>query len=216
MGLAMADAAAALSQVDHVAVGLGDFGRPEGFLERQAPHWRRQLIDYGRVPGYDIAEVEELLETGQWLEENVPTSQRTGLIHGDFHLANAMFDMDGPKLAAVVDWELSTIGDTRLDLGWLLATWPGPTTPAAAAVGARPWRGFPTREQLIDRYHASTGGFVDDLEWFEALACFKLAIILEGTHARACAGQAKRATGDWLHAAARGLAEKATGLTREM
>ncbi|MEI7547486.1 MAG: phosphotransferase family protein, partial [Actinomycetota bacterium] len=216
MGLEMACAAAALSEIDYLAVGLEDFGRPEGYLARQAPRWRKQLSEYSQVPGYDASETVGLLQIAQWLEDNVPSSQRTGLIHGDFHLANAMFEMDGPRLAAIVDWELSTIGDTRVDLGWLLATWPGPGTPVAASVGARPWQGFPTREQLIDSYCARSGRIVDDLQWFELLACFKLAVILEGTHARACAGKAKRSTGDRLHAAALGLAAKASGLIQAM
>jgi aminoglycoside phosphotransferase (APT) family kinase protein len=120
-----------------------------------------------------------------------------------------MFDLDGPDLAAIVDWELSTIGDPLLDLGWLLATWPDPDAPPAAAIGVQPWEGFPKADELVSRYAERTTRDVGAIAWYAVLACYKLGIILEGTHARACAGKAPKATGDLLHATTLGLFERA-------
>ena len=97
-------------------------------------------------------------------------------------------------------WELSTIGDPLLDLGWLLATWPSPEGPTPGSIGLRPWDGFPTADELVQRYAERTTRDLSAIEWYGVLACYKLGIILEGTHARACAGKAPKATGDLLHA----------------
>src|SRR5690606_12739196 len=123
-GLSVADAAARLGAVDHVAVGLADFGRPEGFLERQVPRWMAELEGYGELPGYPGPDIPGLDEVASWLEANRPTSWRPGIMHGDFHVANVLVAPDRPEVAAIVDWEMCTIGDPLLDLGWLLATWP--------------------------------------------------------------------------------------------
>src|SRR5262245_10720533 len=200
LGLAMADAISALGAVDHEAAGLGDFGRPAGFLERQVARWRAQLEGSSALPGYPGPEIPGLDAVAAWLERNRPASFRPGILHGDFHLANVLFDLDGPELAAVVDWELSTVGDPLLDLGQLLATWPDSAAPWLVAAAVRPWEGFPTGAELVERYRERSARSLDALVWYEVLACYRLGIILEGTHARACAGRADRATGDALHA----------------
>jgi aminoglycoside phosphotransferase (APT) family kinase protein len=113
-------------------------------------------------------------------------------------------------LAAIVDWELTTIGDPLLDLGWLLATWPDPDGPAmGGTMQVEPWEGFPTAAELVARYRARSDRDCDAVPWYEVLACYKLGIILEGTHARACAGRAPPATGDLLHAMTVALFERA-------
>jgi aminoglycoside phosphotransferase (APT) family kinase protein len=208
MGLAMADAAAALSQVDVDAAGIGDLGRREGYLERQAARWQSQLESYRELPGYTGSELSSVDTVGRWLDGNRPSSWQPGLVHGDFHLANVLFSPSGPALAAVVDWEMATIGDPLLDLAWLITTWPDDDR-AAAILTIEPSSGFPSRDQLIARYRDVSGRDLTALPWFEVLACYKLGIVLEGTHARACAGQADKATGDHLHAAAVGLLERA-------
>jgi aminoglycoside phosphotransferase (APT) family kinase protein len=144
-----------------------------------------------------------------WLEANRPAVFEPGILHGDYHLGNVMVRYDAPDLAAIVDWELSTIGDPLLDLGWLLATWPDPEVPATSVVGVQPWDGFPKAEELVERYRQGTTRDLSRVGWYEVLACYKLGIILEGTHARACAGKAPRATGDVLHATTVGLFERA-------
>ncbi|MDT5291368.1 MAG: hypothetical protein QOF88_6257 [Mycobacterium sp.] len=208
MGLEMVDAAAALSQVDVDAAGIGDLGRREGYLERQAARWQTQLESYREIPGYVGSELSGVDAVARWLDRNRPVTWQPGLVHGDFHLANVLFSPSGPELIAVVDWEMATVGDPLLDLAWLLATWPGGEH-AAPIVLIEPTSGLPTRDELIARYRDVSGRDLTALPWFEVLACYKLGIVLEGTHARACAGQADKTTGDQLHAAALGLLERA-------
>jgi aminoglycoside phosphotransferase (APT) family kinase protein len=208
MGLSMVDAAAALSQVDVDATGIGDLGRRDGYLERQAARWQSQLESYRELDGYAGSELSSVDAVGEWLDRNRPSTWQPGLVHGDFHLANVMFSPSGPALAAVVDWEMATVGDPLLDVGWMLTTWPVDDR-AAAILTIEPSSGFPTRDELVARYRAVSGRDLTALPWFEVLAAYKLGIVLEGTHARACAGQADKATGDFLHAAAVSLLERA-------
>ncbi len=119
--------------------------------------------------------------------------------------------IDGPALAAIVDWELTTIGDPLLDLGWLMATWPLPDAPPGERLTVTPWEGFPTAAELVERYGAQTDRDMRHMDWYAVLACFKLGIILEGTHARAAAGKADKSTGDALHAQTLSLFRRALG-----
>src|SRR6185369_12573617 len=132
MGLEAAAALACLGRVDYQAVGLGDFGRPEGFLDRQVGRWMGELDSYARYEGYRGPEIPGLERVAAWLDANRPRSFTPGILHGDYHLANVMYAHDGPRLAAIVDWEMCTIGDPLLDLGWLIATWPDPEHPGPA------------------------------------------------------------------------------------
>jgi len=212
MGLAMADAAAALGRVDYRAVGLEGFGKPKGYLERQVSRWQSQLDSYAPLQGYPGPQIPHLEEVASWLGENRPRQWQPGIIHGDFHLANMLFRFDGPELAAVVDWELSTIGDPLLDLGWLLATWPDPEGGGFAAATATPFEGFPSRSELVLNYARGSDRDLSHIDWYTVLACYKLGIILEGTYARACAGKAPREVGDLLHAQTLGLFRKAQAI----
>jgi aminoglycoside phosphotransferase (APT) family kinase protein len=209
MGLSLVDAIAALGAIDYRAVGLEGFGRPEGYLERQVGRWRAQLEGYSALVGYPGPDIPGVDRVADWLERHRPDRFLPGILHGDYHLSNVMYRNDGPELAAIVDWELSTIGDPLLDLGWLLATWPGPEGPAAGSIGVQPWSGFPTAEELVARYRERSERDLSAIDWYGVLACYKLGIILEGTHARACAGKAPRATGDVLHATTVALFERA-------
>lgn len=200
MGEAMVDAIVALSRVDPDRVGLSDLGKLDGWVERQVPRWRAQLDGYAKFDGWSgLAALPGVDAICAWLEANRPATMRPGLIHGDFHLANVMFAPDAPELAAVVDWELATRGDPLLDLGWLTATWRDPGE-AEHRVAVTPWDGFPTLEEIVDRYLAATGRSAADARWYSVLAPFKLGAILEGSHARACAGLTPKAIGDQLHA----------------
>lgn len=207
-GLAMVEGIAALGSIDHVAVGLADLGRAEGFLERQVPRWAAQLDSYRELDGYDGPHIPGVEQVGRWLERNRPSAGAPGILHGDFHLANVMVRDDG-ELAAIVDWELCTIGDPLLDLGWMLATWPDEDG-AMATTSVTPWDGFPTASELVDHYAANAERDTGAIDWYTVLACYKLGIILEGTHARACAGRATVATGDLLHGMTLRLFERAT------
>lgn len=208
MGLSMADAIAALSRVDHVAVGLGDFGKFEGWAERQVGRWRKQLDSYSELPGYPGPDLPGVDRIGEWLEARRPPAVRAGIMHGDFHFANVLMARDRPALAAIVDWELVTIGDPLLDLGHLLATWPHQDAPAVTVAAP----GLPSTDEVIARYADRSGADLTHLPWFRVLACYRLGLILEGTHARACAGLAPKEIGDQLHATTVSLLEQALTL----
>jgi len=210
MGLAMVDGIVALGAVDHVAVGLAELGRTERYLERQVERWRSQLASYSALPGYGGPDIPGVERVARWLDDNRPSTFRAGIIHGDFHLSNVLFSRTGPELAAIVDWELTTIGDPLLDLGWLMATWPADDgTQIGGAMAVHPWSGFPSVDELVAHYRARSDRDLSAIEWYGVLACYKLGIILEGTHARAAAGQAPRETGDMLHAMTVGLFQRA-------
>lgn len=210
MGFALVDGIAALGRVDHVAAGLGDLGRSEGFLERQVGRWRRLLESYAEYDGWPGPdEIRGVDAVAAWLDARVPKQFAPGLIHGDYHLANVLYRNDGPELAAIVDWELTTVGDPLLDLGWVLATWPTEGLPGGSTTPVTPWTGFPTPDALIERYARGSVRDLGAIRWYSVLACYKLGLILEGTHARACAGKAERETGDRLHAQTLSLFERA-------
>lgn len=209
LGLSMADGAAAVGAVDHLSAGLGDLGRPDGYLERQVARWERQLSSYAQLEGYAGPDIPGVDRVGEWLDRNRPTSFRPGLIHGDYHLANVLVALDRPGLAAIVDWELTTIGDPLIDLGWLLATWVDDDGATAGAATVARWDGFPSAAQLVNRYAERSDRDLSAIGWYEVLACYKLGIILEGTHARAAAGLAPKEIGDRLHATTLGLFSRA-------
>lgn len=208
MGEALVDGIVALGRLDPGALGLDDLGRSEGWLERQVPRWRGQLESYKALegwPGLDaLPSVDRICA---WLETHRPDTFHPGLVHGDYHIANVLYRPDAPALAAIVDWELASIGDPLLDLGWLMATWADAGGDTIVAV--EPSDGFPTIAELVDRYLAATGRSTDDARWFGVLACLKLGAILEGSHARACAGLAPQAIGDRLHTQTIALFERA-------
>tara|TARA_R110002074_G_scaffold401345_1_gene599221 strand:+ start:3019 stop:4053 length:1035 start_codon:yes stop_codon:yes gene_type:complete len=211
MGLALVEGITALGAVDYVKVGLTDFGKPDNYLERQVTRWRTQLESYHEFPSWPGPDgIPGVAKVAKWLDANRPAHSMPGIIHGDYHLANVMYRHDGPELAAIVDWELTTIGDPLLDLGWLMATWPQGDEPrGGGAVGVEPWSGFPSVDELVSHYGARTSRDISHIEWYAVLACYKLGIILEGTYARACEGKAPKETGDRLHASTVGLFERA-------
>ena len=197
MGLSMADAIAALGRVDFRAVGLDGLGKPDGWLERQVERWRSHLQSYDAIDGYRGADIPGVDTVAAWLEERIPSAWSPGLIHGDFHFANVIIRPDAGELAAVVDWELTTIGDPLLDLGHLLATWPTSGAGVAAGLGTA---NLPTPAEVVERYAQGSTRDLTAVGWYHVLACYRLGIILEGTNARADAGQAPREIGDLLHA----------------
>ncbi len=208
MGLSMPDAIASLAAVDHVAVGLADLGRFEGWADRQVGRWRKQLDSYSELVGYPGPDIPGVDAVGEWLAARLPGDAQPGVMHGDFHFANVLIRRDRPVVAAIVDWELVTIGDPLLDLGHLLATWPQRDAVGITVLAD----GLPTHEEVIARYATQTSRSLDDLLWYRVLACYRLGLILEGTHARACAGLAPKATGDQLHAHTVSLLEQALTL----
>ena len=209
MGLAMVDAAIALGSLDVDDLGMSDFGRPDGWLERQVDRWRSHLDGYAEFPDYSGRdEIPHVDEVAAWLDDNCPAQWSPGLLHGDFHLANVLFERGSGELAAVVDWELATLGDPLMDLGWLMATWPDPALPGMGG-GPTPWDGFGSIDDLVVHYDAHSDRDLSAARWYGVMACYKLGIILEGSHARAGAGQAPAVIGDLLHQATIGLFDRA-------
>jgi aminoglycoside phosphotransferase (APT) family kinase protein len=208
--LAVARALARLSAVDPVAQGLDVLRKPGAFLAKQVPQWLGHLESYRDFPDWDPAGLPDVEPIARWLTEHVPAEPEPGVMHGDFHLNNVMLAREAPEVAAIVDWEMCTVGDPLLDLGWLMVTWP--QAPRALDVGG-PFAqlgDLPTRAELVAEYAAAGGRATHDIDWYTALAGFKLGIVLEGTHARASAGQAPQEIGDRLHHHAEGLLNLAT------
>ncbi|MEO5873924.1 MAG: phosphotransferase family protein, partial [Streptosporangiaceae bacterium] len=211
MGLALAEGIASLGALDHVALGLEGLGKPDNYLERQVARWGAQLESYREHEGWPgPAAIPGVEAVGRWLDEHRPAGFKPGIIHGDYHLANVMYRHDSGELAAIVDWELTTIGDPLLDLGWLLATWPDEDSAAIAGpLGVA--GGLATTDELVEVYARDTARDLSAIHWYAVLACFKLGIVLEGTHARAFAGKAPKEVGDLLHSITVGLFERAEG-----
>lgn len=197
MGFAMADGLLALAAIDPDERGIADLGNFDGWAERQVGRWRSQLESYSQLDGYPGPDIPGVDEVGAWLDAHRPAQVKAGLMHGDFHFANVLIRNDAGALAAIVDWELATIGDSLLDLGHLLATWPvrdGNLTPVGVNAP-----GLPEPDELIDYYAQRTDRDLSDLTWYRVLACYRLGLILEGTHARAFAGLAPVEVGNNLH-----------------
>ena len=210
MGMSLMDGLAKLHAVDPFAAGLEGFGRPEGYLERQVGRWKAQLGDYAQYENWPgPASLGGLDAIADWLRSNLPGQSPTGIVHGDYQLANVLYRPDGAELAAIVDWELASLGDPLVDLGWVIATWHGSEKPDLPILRVEPWDGFPDADALIDRYAAASDRDLGQVDWYVVLACYRLGILLEGTFARACAGAAPMATGQLLHDAAVALFERA-------
>jgi aminoglycoside phosphotransferase (APT) family kinase protein len=155
-------------------------------------------------------------EVAAWLEANRPEPSPTGILHGDFHLANVMFRPDAGEIAAVIDWELATVGDPLLDLGWLLATWPDASGQGAGTIRVSPWCNFPTADELLAYYAERSTRDLSAMDWYVVLARFKLGILLEGSYARSCAGQSPPELGRQHHVSALRLFGQAKTLIAQL
>lgn len=180
--LALPDTLVALHAVDPRSVQLGDFGRPEGFLERQLRRWGKQL---GASRSRELAGIDELHDS---LGQQLPDSPRPTVVHGDFRLDNVLASADD-RIAAVLDWEMSTLGDPLTDLGLLVMYSERLDVPDAPVSTTAEAAGHPRPEELIERYAAASGRDVSRINWYTAFAWFKLAVILEGIHYRYTLGQ---------------------------
>jgi aminoglycoside phosphotransferase (APT) family kinase protein len=169
IAFAMVEALARLHEVDWRAVGLGDLGHPEGFHERQVERWCRQLDSYqGReLPGIVAVTV--------WLEANLPARFEPTIMHGDFHMLNALIAVDPPgRVVAMIDWETATIGDPLLDLAGFCEIW--------CSVANDGW---PNREALIERYRSVRSlDSLADLRYYDVLYNFRLSVLIEGIYQR--------------------------------
>ncbi len=186
IGHAMVEVLAALANFDWSAAGLEGFGRPDGFLERQVPRWEAQ---YRRNQVRDIPAFERLTI---WLGENLPPAQSAGVMHGDFHLDNCLLSVARPQVRAVVDWEMATIGDPMVDLGLFLSFWGDrPVDPPAMprVQGVSRLGRAPLRQELAARYGELTGRDVTQVNWYQAFAFWKLAVVVESAWAQHVRGE---------------------------
>lgn len=175
----LAEGIALLSKVDWKAKGLKELGRPDGFHERQVDRWTAffERIKGREIDGLDVAT--------RWLRNHRPLDFIPGLMHGDYQFANVMYRHGAPaQMAAIVDWEMGTVGDPKLDLGWMVQSWPQDTD-EPSAMSYVDMRGMPSRTAVIDHYAKVSGRQVDDLDYYLVLAKWKLAIVLEQGFQRA-------------------------------
>lgn len=194
---------ALLSKVDWRARGLGDLGRPEGFHERQVDRWTAFLerIKKRELPGFEIA--------AAWLREHKPLDYIPGVMHGDYQFANVMYCHGTPaRLAAIVDWEMGTVGDPKLDLGWVVHPWPEDTS-QADGFSYVDMAGMPSRSEILAHYSDVAGRQVDDIDYYTVLAKWKLAVVLEQGFQRAGNDEKLQAFGPIVLDLMRGAAELA-------
>jgi len=187
IGEQLIDALVDIHGVDWRAAGLEDFGKPTGYLERQ-------LRRFGGLWELNkTREIPAVESVGRWLGENLPESGPATIVHGDFRLGNTLFASEAPaRLAAVLDWEMATIGDPLADIGYLCMMWTEASDPTG---GLREHlgkvtraEGFPTRAELIERYEAGSGRSMKDIRWYTTLALWKSVVFMEGNYKRAIAG----------------------------
>jgi aminoglycoside phosphotransferase (APT) family kinase protein len=180
VGFATIDALADLHSLPWRDIGLEDFGRPDGFLDRQVSRWQKQYSSYKHreLPDFDVV--------ATWLDAHRPAAGEPGILHGDFHVDNCLFSRTEPvRLLAIIDWEMSTIGDPLLDVGLFLGLW-GSERPEPCAMPRI--QGFsrvpqaPTRRELARRYEERSGRSLEHLTYYMTLALWKLAAIVEGAH----------------------------------
>jgi aminoglycoside phosphotransferase (APT) family kinase protein len=206
VGLAYAASLARLGNVEWEGSPLATIRRPGSFLARQVPQFLG-LLDSYRHDSYAPESLPEVAELAEWLETNRPDDGEPGIMHGDAHLNNVLLRRDRPELAAFIDWEMCTIGDPLLDLGWMMVCWPTELDTISAGSELAALGGLASRGELLDAYAAAGGRDASQLDWYKALACFKLGIVIEGTWSRYLAGQASREAGERLHTSAASLIE---------
>jgi aminoglycoside phosphotransferase (APT) family kinase protein len=201
VGLSYAASLAQLGTVDWEGSPLAELRKPGSFLARQVPQFLGLLESY-RHELYRPESLRAVTELAAWLETNRPPDGEPGIMHGDAHLNNVLLRRDRPELAAFIDWEMCTVGDPLLDLGWMMVCWPGEPDTINAGSELAALGGLATRAELLDAYLAAGGRPAQALDWYVALACFKLGIVIEGTWSRYLAGQANREAGERLHESA--------------
>jgi aminoglycoside phosphotransferase (APT) family kinase protein len=172
------DVLAELHAVDVDAVGLGDLARRDGYIERQLKRWSTQ---WENSKTRDLPEIDEVVRR---LSSHVPRQQGVVIAHGDFRFGNCLTDVSSGRIAAVLDWELCTLGDPLADLGYLGVYWSDGPSNALRANDPTPAGGFPPYRDLVERYANNTGRDVSGVDYYVAFSCWRLAVISEGVYAR--------------------------------
>lgn len=185
LGRAFVDQLTEIHAVDYDAVGLREFGHPEGFTERQVERWTRQFEWASEVTAEKRA-VPQVTQAAEWLENNIPETHPHTLVHGDYKLDNVMFGpQTQPEVVSVFDWELSTLGDPFTDLGWMLSFWwdeKDPEKPASTGDLYPTFmrqKKYPTRRELVDRYETETGMTFENPQFYRVLGVYKLVALGE-------------------------------------
>jgi aminoglycoside phosphotransferase (APT) family kinase protein len=166
-------------------VGLGDFGKPTGYLERQLRRFTG-LWEHNKT-----REVPEVEQVGRWLQEHLPESPPATIVHGDYRLGNTIYADSAPaELKAILDWEMATIGDPLADVGYMMIHWiqAGDSVGRFNLQSVTMLEGFPTRQELVARYEQRSGRSVGNLDWYVALALWKGTVFMEGNYKRAVSG----------------------------
>ena len=195
---------ALLSKVDWRARGLEELGRPDGFHERQVDRWTAFLerIKQRELPGFEAA--------AAWLRAHEPLDYIPGLMHGDYQFANVLYHHGAPaRMAAIVDWEMGTVGDPKLDLGWVVHSWPEEGSDSGDGFSYVDMRGMPSRSEILDHYSKISGRQVDDIDYYMILAKWKLAVVLEQGYQRAGKDEKLQSFGPIVLDLMRGAAELA-------
>jgi aminoglycoside phosphotransferase (APT) family kinase protein len=217
VGPAYAASLARLGDVEWEGSPLAALRRPGSFLARQVPQFLRLLESY-RHDSYEPRSLPAVTELAEWLQAHRPDDGEPGIMHGDAHLNNVLLRRDRAELAAFIDWEMCTVGDPFLDLGWMMVCWPTEPNTIDAGSELAALGGLASRGELLDAYAAggastSRPGWAA-LAWYKALACFKLGIVIEGTWSRYLAGQASWEAGSRLHESATSLIELGVRVTK--
>ena len=174
-----------LHATDWTTLGLEGFGKPTGYLERQLRRFNG-LWEINRT-----REISEIDQVGAWLADNIPESPTATIVHGDYRLGNTMFaEEPPPRMVAILDWEMATIGDPLADIGYMMVQWAEADDRksrfAVHTVTDRP--GFPTRKEMVARYEERSGRSVSSLDWYVTLAMWKASVFMEGNYKRAVMG----------------------------
>jgi aminoglycoside phosphotransferase (APT) family kinase protein len=177
------DTLIALHGIDPADRGLAEFGRPDGFLQRQIARWHKQF----QASAPDGLPIESTVV--QQLQEKLPQHSRAGIVHGDYRLTNVLYTHDLSRIAAVVDWEMATLGDPLTDLGLLYVYHEQAGSTDSVMPNFPSEQGFLGPRQLLDRYAERTGQSLAGLDWYIAFGYFKLAVIAAGIHARYLQGK---------------------------
>lgn len=182
IAISLVDTLVELHEVDYQAIGLGDLGRPDGYIERQISGWRKRYFNA------KTDEVPDLEMAAEWLANHMPKENKAALIHNDFKYDNVVLDLnDWTKITAVLDWEMATLGDPMMDLGTSIAYWVDAEDPdlmKELAMGPTTLPGNPGRKDVVEMYAQKSGQSIDHIVFYYAYGLFKLAVVIQQIYAR--------------------------------